>query len=135
MSSSDLHELLASGQAHLLLGPPQGTTTGRPSNSGLYQRDSNSLTSGANDAKPSSVATFQSLIKKWEEEKNGSNYDPTETLNEMAEILEKVIIANYSVNNYRPRQFGFLGTNIIEIIQQQSFFLNVGTRRLFIQGS
>ena len=105
MSSSDLHELLASGQAQLLLGPPQGTTTGRPSNSGLYQRDSNSEISGTNDAKPSSVVTFQSLIKKWEEEKSGSSYDPTETLIEMAEILEKVFIANYSVNNYSTRQF------------------------------
>jgi hypothetical protein len=94
MSSSDLHELLASGQGQLLLGPPQGTIPGRPSTSGLYQRDSKSEISGGNDAKPSSVSTFQSLIKKWEEEKSGSNYDPTEFLNEMAGILEKVIIAN-----------------------------------------
>ena len=90
MSSSDLHELLASGQGHMLLGTPQGIITGRPSNSGSYQRDSNSEIPGGNDAKPSSVSTFQSLIKKWEEEKSGSNYDPTEFLIEMAEILEKV---------------------------------------------
>ena len=94
MSSSDLHELLASGQANLLLGPPQGTNTGRPSISGMYQRDSNNEISGGNDAKSSSVATFQALIKKWEEQKSGSNYDPTEFLNEMAEILEKVLFLN-----------------------------------------
>ena len=94
MSSSDLHELLASGQGHLLLGPPQGTNTGRPNTSGLYQRDSNNENSSGNETKASSVATFQSLIKKWEEQKSGSNYDPTDFLNEMAEILEKVIIVN-----------------------------------------
>ena len=90
MSSSDLHDLLASGQAPLLLRRPPGSSTGRSNASGQYQRDANNDNSGEKDGKPSSVATFQSLIKKWEEQRSASNYDPTVPLNEMAEILEKV---------------------------------------------
>ena len=47
----------------------------------------------------SSVTTFQSLIKKWEEQKNNSSYDPTDCLNEMAEILEKVRLRLKSTKN------------------------------------
>ena len=41
MSSSDLHDLLASGQAPLLLRRPPGSSTGRYNASGQYQRDAN----------------------------------------------------------------------------------------------
>ena len=88
MSSSDLHDLLASGQAPLLLRPPRNATGSNSSS--RYQRDANNEHTGANDGKASSVSTFQSLSKKWEEQKNGSTYDPTDFLNEMADILEKV---------------------------------------------
>ena len=87
MSSSNLHDLLASGQAPLLLRPPtHGTNNVRINAFG----DINNENSVGNETKSSSVSTFQSLIKKWEEQKNNSNYDPTDCLNEMADILEKV---------------------------------------------
>lgn len=90
MSSSDLHDLLASGQNPLLLRPPIGSSTGRQGATGLYQRDPSNENTGGNDGKSSSVSTFQALIKKWEEQRNGPNYDPTDLLTEMADILEKV---------------------------------------------
>ena len=87
MSSSDLHDLLASGQAPLLMRPPtHGTHSGRINALG----DGSNENSGGNDTKSSSVSTFQSLIKKWEEQKSSNSYDPTDCLNEMADILEKV---------------------------------------------
>ena len=90
MSSSDLHDLLASGSTPLLLRPPPGSNTGRQSTSGPYQRDPSNENSTGNDGKACTVATFQALIKKWEEQRSGANYDPTDLLNEMADILEKV---------------------------------------------
>ena len=94
MSSSDLHELLASGRNPLLLRPPIGSSTGRQGATGLYQRDASNENLGGNDSKTSRVSIFQSLIKKWEEQRNGTNYDPTDILTEMAEILEKVSLKN-----------------------------------------
>ena len=100
MSSSDLHDLLASGQAPLLLRAATGTNSGRSNSSALYQRDLNLENNGGNDAKASSVATFQSLIKKWEEQRSTSGYDPTDFLNEMADILEKVCIHKLQIHVY-----------------------------------
>ena len=96
MSSSDLHNLLASGQAPLLLRPPtHGSNTGRINAFG----DMNNENSGGNDTKSSSVTTFQGLIKKWEEQKNNNSYDPTDCLNEMADILERVSENQYFKNS------------------------------------
>ena len=90
MSSSDLHDLLASGQTPLLLRPPPGSNIGRQGTSGLYQRDLSNENSAGNDGKASTVTTFQALIKKWEEERSSTGYNPTDLLTEMADILEKV---------------------------------------------
>ena len=90
MSASDLHDLLASGQIPLL--PRHGSNTGGQNTSGTYQRDSSDEHSSNIDGKAATVASFQALIKKWEELRIGSAFDPTDLLSEMAGILEKVSI-------------------------------------------
>ena len=120
MSSSDLHDLLASGQAPLLMRPPtHGTHSGRINALG----DGSNENSGGNDTKSSSVSTFQSLIKKWEEQKSSNSYDPTDCLNEMADILEKVRFLLF---------MGFLLKSIKFTPNFFSFYLYLGARCLFI---
>ena len=45
---------------------------------------------GLTEGKSTSVQNFQSLIKSWEEQRNVANFDPTDILEEMADLLEKV---------------------------------------------
>lgn len=49
------------------------------------------MASSTADEGPNYLQQFQQLIKKWDEFKNDpAHYDPTDTLTEMAGILEKV---------------------------------------------
>ena len=86
MSSSNLHDLLASRQ-NPLLRPTTGSSIGRLGPSGVLGETT--LDNAANDSK-STVSNFQALIKKWEDQRSTANWDATDLLNEMADILERV---------------------------------------------
>ena len=51
---------------------------------------SRSGTKDGSNEDPTLLQQFQQVIKKWEETKNETNYDPTTTMRDMADILEKV---------------------------------------------
>lgn len=69
---------------------------------------------GPAEEEDNSLAPFQALIRKWDEERTNQQYDPTETLNQMSEILEKVS-AHFE---YFLEHFGSLSkVQILSIIQ------------------
>ena len=51
---------------------------------------SRSGTKDGSNEDPTLLQQFQQVIKKWEETKTDTNYDPTNAMRDMADILERV---------------------------------------------
>ena len=63
----------------------------------LPGRESNPRSSNVDDGQPNYSKQFQEVVKRWDEAKNDpAHYDPTDTLCEMANILEKVTFSRFS---------------------------------------